>query len=71
MKLLATVQGMKGSASRAGSIFVERMLMVCESLRAQGRSIFEFLIEALHANAARLAPPSLLPSASIERRGTA
>ena len=33
-----------GSASRWGSRFAERMLTVCESLRAQGRSILDFLV---------------------------
>jgi len=32
-----------GSASPAGSRFIERMLTVCESLRTQDRSILGFL----------------------------
>jgi len=53
-----------GSASRGGSLFVERMLTVCESLRAQGRSILDFLIEAMNAVAHRRAPPSLVPASA-------
>lgn len=52
-----------GSASRGGSLFVERMLTVCESLRAQGRSILDFLVEAVSAAALGRATPSLLPAA--------
>ena len=50
-----------GSASRAGSIFVERMLTVCESLRAQSRSILDFLVESMSAAGLRQASPSLMP----------
>lgn len=53
-----------GSASRAGSIFVERMLTVCECLRAQGWSILDFVVEALRANTAGLATPSLMSRAA-------
>ena len=52
-----------GSASRAGSLFVERMLTVCESLRAQGRSILDFLVEAVRATTRGGVPPSLMMSA--------
>ena len=52
-----------GTASDAGSRFVERMLTVCESLRAQGRSILDFLVETLKAAAVGHAPPSLMPAA--------
>jgi hypothetical protein len=50
-----------GSASRRGSRFAERMLTVCESLRAQGRSILEFLVRALHSRLNGSPRPSLLP----------
>ena len=50
-----------GSASRAGSLFVERMLTVCESLRAQGRSILDFLVHTMSAVALRRPTPSLMP----------
>jgi transposase len=51
-----------GSASRAGSLFVERMLTVCESLRAQGRSILDFLVEAIGGPVRGRTLPSLLPA---------
>lgn len=49
-----------GSASRSGSRFAERMLTVCESLRAQGRSILEFLENTLLAKLIGSPRPSLL-----------
>jgi transposase len=51
-----------GSASREGSLFVERMLTVCESIRAQGRSILDFLVETISATGLRLPTPSLVPA---------
>ena len=51
-----------GSASRWGSRFAERMLTVCESLRAQGRSILEFLETTIRARLLGARLPSLLPS---------
>jgi hypothetical protein len=36
------------------------MLTVCESLRAQGRSILDFLVGAVNAAARHQASPSLL-----------
>jgi hypothetical protein len=54
-------KGSFGSASPAGSRFVERMLTVCESLRAQGRSILEFLHGILRAKLTGHHGPSLLP----------
>lgn len=50
-----------GSASRWGSRFAERMLTVCESLRAQGRSILELLVGAIRARLMGAPQPSLLP----------
>jgi len=49
-----------GSASRGGSLFVERMLTVCESLRAQERSILDFLVETMSAATLGRKRPSLL-----------
>ena len=49
-----------GSASRWGSRFAERMLTVCESLRAQGRPILDFLVDAVRARLLGEPPPSLL-----------
>jgi len=54
-------KGSFGSASPGGSRFVERTLTVCESLRAQGRSILEFLHGTLHAKLTGHQGPSLLP----------
>lgn len=51
-----------GSASRGGSLFVERMLTICESLRAQGRSILDFLVATMDAAAYGRTAPSLLPA---------
>ena len=53
-----------GSASAAGSRFVERMLTVCQSLRAQGRSILDFLELCIRARPRDGARPSLLPAAA-------
>ena len=50
-----------GSQSQAGSEFVARMLTVSASLKAQQRSLLEFLIQACRAAREGLAPPSLLP----------
>jgi transposase len=51
-----------GSASPAGSRFVERMLTVCGSLRAQGRSILAFLEESIRAALLGQPHPSILPA---------
>jgi transposase len=55
-------KGSFGSASPEGSRFVERMLTVCESLRAQGRSILDFLEESIRASLGGQPHPSLLPA---------
>jgi transposase len=54
-------KGSFGSASAVGSRFVERMLTVCESLRAQGRSILDFLQASIQARLAGIRHPSFLP----------
>ncbi len=51
-----------GSASPAGSRFVERMLTVTESLRAQRRPILAFLEESVRAHGLGAPHPSLLPA---------
>jgi transposase len=51
-----------GTASAAGSRFVERMLTVSESLRAQGRSVLDFLEAAVRAQLDNAPHPSLLPA---------
>jgi len=56
-------KGSFGSASAAGSRFVERMLTVCESLRAQGRPILDFLEGSIRKWLTGGHQPSLLPEA--------
>jgi transposase len=55
-------KGSFGSASPAGSRFVERMLTVTESLRAQGRSILDFIEQSIRAGLSGQPHPSLLPA---------
>jgi hypothetical protein len=50
-----------GSQSLGGSQFVSRLLTVTTSLRAQNRSVLDFLTQACHASRFQLEPPSLLP----------
>ena len=49
-----------GSHSEAGCRFVERMLTVVQTRRLQGRSVLDYLYEALVAHRNRLPAPSLL-----------
>ena len=53
-----------GTQSASGSRYLERILTISETCRLQGRSAYQFLIEAMEAKFAGLAPPSLLPSQS-------
>ncbi|MCB9825648.1 MAG: IS66 family transposase [Planctomycetes bacterium] len=55
-------KGSFGSHSAEGSRFAERMLTVGESLRAQGRSILDFLVGSIRARLLRTHGPSLLPA---------
>ena len=55
-------KGSFGSHSADGSRFAERMLTVSESLRAQGRSILDFVETAIRAALAESEHPSLLPA---------
>ena len=50
-----------GSQSTAGSEFVARMLTVSSSLKAQRRSVLEFLTQSCRASRLRVPGPSLLP----------
>ena len=50
----------QGSHSLAGCRFVERILTVTQTLRLQGRSIMDYLEQAVHAWRHGLSPPSLL-----------
>jgi transposase len=53
-----------GSQSEVGCRFVERILTTVESLRAQGRSVLDFLVDTMSAASQGRAPPSLLPPAT-------
>ena len=55
-------KGSFGSHSADGSRFAERMLTVSESLRAQGRSILDFVEQAIRAASRQAHGPSLLPA---------
>lgn len=55
-------KGSFGTHSAAGSRFMERMLTVTASLRAQGRSVLTFLREAVTAAFQGKPSPSLLPA---------
>ena len=54
-----------GSQSRAGSLFVSRMLTVVTSLKAQHADVLEFLTQACRAARTGLTPPSLIPQPHI------
>jgi transposase len=55
-------KGSFGSASPEGSRFVERMLTVTESLRAQGRNVLDFLEDSVRAGLNGQDGPSLVPA---------
>jgi len=55
-------KGSFGSHSAKGSRFAERMLTVSESLRAQDRSILDFLEASIRARLMGGTHPALLPS---------
>lgn len=50
-----------GSQSQGGSEFVARMLTVSSSVKAQGRSLLDFLTESCQAYRLSLVAPSLIP----------
>ncbi len=50
-----------GTQSARGSRFLERILTVSETCRMQGRSVYEFIIDAVTANYLDQQSPSLLP----------
>jgi transposase len=56
-------KGSFGSHSAEGSRFAERMLTVSESLRAQGRSILDFLEASIRAALSQHRHPWILPPA--------
>jgi transposase len=50
-----------GSQSQGGSEFVARMLTVSSSLKAQGRSVLDFLTQSCQASRLGATPPTLIP----------
>ena len=50
-----------GSQSQGGSEFVARMLTVSSSLKAQGRSVLDFLTQSCQAYRLGTTPPTLIP----------
>lgn len=50
-----------GTQSADGSRFIERMLTVSQTLRRQGRSVLDFLLDSLHAARTAQTPPMLVP----------
>ncbi len=55
-------KGSFGTQSAAGSRFVERLLTVAASCKQQGRSLLDFLVQAVTADRLGLPPPSLVPA---------
>lgn len=54
-------KGSFGSHSARGARFASRFMTAARSLRLQGRSVLEFVVEALDAHARGHPPPSLVP----------
>lgn len=54
-------KGSFGTFSEAGSRFVERIMSVVQSCKAQNRSVHQFLADSLHAHLHELPLPSLVP----------
>lgn len=50
-----------GSQSQGGSEFVSRMLTVSSSLKAQSRSVLDFLTQSCQAHRLGTTPPTLIP----------
>lgn len=59
-----------GTQSLAGSRFVERVLTAEATLRQQGRSVVEFVVDAVRARLLGGTPPSLLPSPELLAAGS-
>jgi transposase len=51
-----------GTASEAGSTFVERILSVVGTCRLQGRNVWEYVSQCCEASLQQSPPPSLLPA---------
>jgi transposase len=60
-----------GTQSEAGSRFVERMLTVRATLRAQGRSVVNYIAQAVDCSLRGLPVPSLLPGSEPAAIGLA
>jgi len=60
-----------GTQSAAGSRYLERILTVSETCRQQGRSAYQFLIEAMEASFASQRPPSLIPQEQAPQKQSA
>ncbi len=56
-----------GTQSAKGSRFIERILTVSETCRMQGRSVFEFMVDAVTAHFANQTSPSLLPQSGMSK----
>jgi len=54
-------KGSFGTFSEGGSRFIERIMSVVQSCKAQNRSVHQFLTKTLDAHLRRLPPPSLVP----------
>jgi len=55
-----------GTQSSSGSRYLERILTVSETCHRQGRSAYDFLVEAMEAKFANLPAPSLLPTSAAK-----
>lgn len=54
-------KGSFGTFSEAGSRYIERIMSVVQSCKAQGRDVHEFLTQSLDAHLRKTPPPSLVP----------
>lgn len=54
-------KGSFGTFSEAGSRYIERIMSVVQSCKAQNRSVHQFLAQSLDAHLRKLPPPSLVP----------
>jgi transposase len=52
----------QGTRSETGRRWCERIWTVIATCAQQGRSVFEFLLDSVHAHFGGGSPPSLLPS---------
>ena len=57
-------KGSYGTHSESGSRYAERMMTVTATLKQQGRTVLDFLVDAGNAYFGMGAPPSLLPRAA-------